>query len=177
MPKNTLKGIVVALLGLVFTNEILLTMGNGQFFSPVLALYTSLGLGVYFLGLNIMVNTLIKQNDNAALIDEIQQIKNKLDSGIIFSQNTIAVVNDEKPKKRDMALVLWGVLAGLWGGILGGLLTNDLSDITSLVNSSKPIPLAEAEHCIILFLILGGLSLYIVKIIDELMASKSSKTT
>jgi len=101
LTSNTRKGIGIALLGLALTVFILLAKGNDQQFAPELALYTSLFIGVYFLGLSITSDSLITQNDNAELLNEIKQIKNRLDSPIILPQNIIPVSDERKPEKRD----------------------------------------------------------------------------
>jgi len=73
---KVMYGAVLAIIGLFLTIIILLTLGNNPTFQPVITLYASLGLGVYFLGLGIVANGLISQYDNTFLIKQISDAIN-----------------------------------------------------------------------------------------------------
>lgn len=168
LPKHTWDGIRIALLGLVATVTILLTYGNNPLFTPVITIYVSLGIGVYFLGLSVVVNSILKRDDYTEVIKEIQQIKNKLDSGIIITQNVTAIVNNKNSEKKEVALLLSGIVIGLWAGILGGIFSSSLFEILSY-KPSETLPTPQIIIFITTIILLSVLTLYLVSIIQKLM--------
>jgi len=168
------KGIGLAMFAFVLFIGGFFWIGNNKDFAPMLPYYSALVLGLYYFGLSIAVNTWTKQKDNAKLMNDIQQIKNRLESTVIFTQGVTKVIDDEKRKKNDITLLLFGVLIGLWGGILGGLATNSLFDLMGFSKLSNPI--YEQIYCIIAFLGLFAVTVYTLYIIQESMPCKSSKT-
>jgi hypothetical protein len=72
LPKSkVLYGFALACFGLILTVAFLLILGNNPLFTPVITIYASFGLGVYFLGLGIVANGLISRYDTPILIHAI----------------------------------------------------------------------------------------------------------
>ncbi|MGB8218772.1 MAG: hypothetical protein WCE46_00115 [Methanoregula sp.] len=90
--------------------------------------FIPVGIGLFFFGLSLII-LFGSQDENKALMNEIQKINRRLDSTIVLPQNIIRVPDHEGNNRRDVALALWGVIIGVWAGVLGGILTGSMFDI------------------------------------------------
>jgi hypothetical protein len=178
--------IILIIIGLVvaslFGLGILTLVNNGNIAG------LSLGLSLVALGWNLLITQHnLEKDSNSQEIEKqlkennelIKEIKNKLDSGIIFSQNTIVTTKDGISNKIEMSLFYRGIGIGALTGIIGGMFTTSMFEIINYGNKltaqSHSFPIIQAFIFIISVVTLIGLILYLANLIEKVESSDSCK--
>ncbi|MDD5023899.1 MAG: hypothetical protein PHF57_08475 [Methanoregula sp.] len=134
------------------------------------------GVGIALLAVALTVIIFVRQeNDSEKILNKLDELTKDLKSpkSIVLPQKIITVSDERKTGKKDVAMVLWGLIMGVWAGVFGGLFTGSLFDLLNH-NPAKPTPIAQILLFIASIVMLAALTLYIVKLIEELMPSTPS---
>lgn len=159
-----LSGIILAVFGLALATVVPL---YGHDVAIVTTYFIPMGFGLFFFGLSILI-LVGSQDNNKALMTELQKINRRLDSTIVLPQNIIRVPDHERNDRRDIALALWGLIIGVWAGVLGGLLTGSMFEILD----HEPTILTNLGTIAIFLsstIALGAITWYVVQTITKLM--------
>ena len=132
-----------------------------------------MGLGLFYFGLS-MFAIARSEDEHVALKNEIRQIKNKLDSGIIFSQNTTTIIRESSSQRSELSLFYRGIGIGLLGGVLGGLVTGSMLELIDYQNKITEHSNSFPTIQLIIFVLSFGALMYLIWYIATLVEKTES---
>jgi hypothetical protein len=134
-------------------------------------------IGLYYSFLIFAVAIMFDLGNGLASKKQLQDIKSKFDSGIIFSQNTTTIIRDSNSRRSELSLFYRGVGIGLLGGVLGGMVTGSMFELIDYQNKITEQSNSFPTIQLVIFVLSFGALLYLILHIARLVEKMNSMNT